>query len=89
MVKVLVSLDERLLERMDQEARTRGLSRSALIAEMANDRLGQELGPGARPEVQEALRNLKELFRDVDDPVDSTQVIREMRDARWGTLDDS
>jgi hypothetical protein len=39
------------------------------------------MGPGARPEVREALDQLRELFRDVHD-VDSTRIIREERDAR-------
>lgn len=82
MAKVLVSLDERLLERLDQEARSRGLSRSALIAEMAARGLGEPLGPGADPRVHEALRRTRELFADVHDAVDSTQMIREMRDSR-------
>lgn len=82
MAKVLISLDDRLLKRLDTEAARRGLSRSALIARIAAESLGEPLGPGAAPKVREALRRLKELFRDVDDPVDSTQIIREMRDSR-------
>lgn len=82
MAKVLVSLDDRLLERLDREAARRGLSRSALIARMAAESLGEPLGPGADPQVHAALRRLKELFRDVSDPVDSTRIIREMRDSR-------
>lgn len=82
MVKVLVSLDERLLERLDQEASARGLSRSALIREMAARELGEPLGPGADSRVHEALRRTRELFADVHDTVDSTRIIREMRDSR-------
>lgn len=82
MPKVLVSLDDWLLERLDREARARGLSRSALIAELAAKALAVPVGPGARPEVHEALDRLKELFRAVHDPVDSTRIIREMRDSR-------
>lgn len=82
MAKVLVSIDDRLLERLDAEARARGMSRSALMAEMAATGLGEELGPGADPRVHAALQRTRELFRDVRDPADSTRVIREMRDSR-------
>jgi hypothetical protein len=82
MAKILVSLDDRLLERLDREAAARGMSRSALIAELAAKGLGHPLGPGARPEVREALRSTRQLFADVKDPVDSTQIVRELRDSR-------
>ncbi|MGH2583886.1 MAG: CopG family ribbon-helix-helix protein, partial [Dehalococcoidia bacterium] len=52
MVKILVSLDESLVERLDQEAAKRGMSRSALIAELTATALGEPRGPGARPEVR-------------------------------------
>jgi hypothetical protein len=81
MAKVLVSMDDRLLERVDREARVRGVSRSALLAELAAKGLGEPVGPGARPEVHRALDELSRLFRNVRD-VDSTTVFREERDAR-------
>jgi hypothetical protein len=81
-VKILVSLDERLLERLDAEAASLGISRSALIGRMAAAALGEPVGPGAGPEARAALDRLKALFHDVHDPVDSTQVIRELRDSR-------
>lgn len=82
MAKVLVSLDDRLLERLDRLAGARRMSRSALIAEMAAERLGLDVGPGARPAAREALRRTRALFANTRDPVDSTRVIREMRDSR-------
>ena len=81
---VLISLDDPLLERLDEEARARGLSRSALNAELRTERLAQEPGPGARPDVQEALRGLEDLFRSAQDSEDATHVIRATRDSRWG-----
>jgi hypothetical protein len=84
MAKVLVSLDDRVLARLDEEARARKMSRSALLSEMATTQLGMRLGPGARPEVHEALRRLHELFdaHDWTGVEDSTATIRAMRDSR-------
>lgn len=82
MAKVLVSLDERLLARLDQEARARGISRSALIAELAARGLGEPFGPGARPEARLALERIRGLFTGREPVEDSTAVIRSMRDER-------
>jgi len=82
MTKILISIDDRLLERLDHEAAAQGVSRSALIAQLTATALGEPVGPGADPEVHAALDRLKELFRGDHDDVDSTQVIREMRDSR-------
>ncbi len=81
MAKVLVSLDDRLLERLDHEAAHRGVSRSALIADLAAKGLGEPLGPGATPRAQAALRHIRELLRDAP-PGDSTPWFRAERDAR-------
>ncbi len=81
MRKVLISLDDNLLERIDHEAAHRKIPRSALIAEFASKELGEFKGPGADPRVHEALRRLDDLFRDTP-PGDSTAWIREDRDSR-------
>lgn len=84
MGKVLVSIDDRLLERLDGEARKRGQSRSALLSELAAKELGLAKGPGVSPEVGEAMRRMEALFRNATyaDDRDSTVIIREMRDSR-------
>lgn len=82
MVKVLVSLDDRLLERLDREARARGISRSALIAELAAKGLGEPLGPGARPEARAAIERIRSLFTGREPAEDSTRLVRAMRDER-------
>ena len=83
MAKVLVSLDERVLSRLDEEAKARKMSRSALVSELAVKGLGVPIGPGARPEVREAMRRLKELFAEHDwtGIEDSTITIRRDRDS--------
>lgn len=80
MAKVLISLDDRLLERIDRAAHERKMSRSALVAELAAKGLGEPIGPGVTLEVHEALRALEELFRDAP-PGDPTAWIREDRDS--------
>lgn len=84
MAKVLISIDDRLLERIDEEAHRRKTSRSALVSEMAAKELGLAKGPGADPDVRAALEDLRELFRTASyaDHRDSTTIIREMRDSR-------
>jgi hypothetical protein len=81
MAKVLVSLNDALLRRVDRIAKTRGLSRSAYLAELAERDVAQTGGPGASRTARRALGRLDQLF--ADGPVeDSTSVIRADRDAR-------
>ena len=82
MAKVLVSLDDRLLERIDAAARARGLSRSRYLGQLAEHDLGVSAGPGRRSEVRRALERLDELFREYKPDDDSTAVIRADRDSR-------
>ena len=81
MAKVLVSLNDALLKQIDRIARSRGLTRSAYLAELAERDAAEEVGPGASPEVHEALRRLDEIFAGTP-PGDSTALIRAMRDSR-------
>lgn len=81
MSKVLVSLDDVLLRRIDRAAGARGLSRSAYIAMLAEHEQARESGPGKSPAAQAALRDLDRLFADAP-AGDSTGAIRATRDAR-------
>ncbi len=82
MTKILISMDDRLVERLDREAAALGISRSALIARLTASALGEPIGPGAHPEVHAALDKLEAMGRDIHDTVDSTEIIRQMRDSR-------
>ena len=83
MVKVLISLDKALVERLDREAQARRISRSALLADFAARGLGEARGPGARPEVQQAMRDLQALFAEAPHPGDITEIIRQDRDSHY------
>src|SRR6266571_2314723 len=80
-VKVLISLDERLLGRIDPEAARRGLSRSALLAEMASRELGAAGGPGATEVSRAAIRRLDRLFAG-NAGTEAAAAARAERDAR-------
>jgi predicted transcriptional regulator len=81
MAKVLVSLDDALLRRVDRLARARGLTRSAYLAELAERDTARSEGPGATRTVRRALSRLDELFAGAVQE-DSTSAVRAERDAR-------
>lgn len=81
MAKVLVSLNDALLRRIDRIAKARGLSRSAYLAELAERDATRVEGPGTSRTARRALAHLDQLF--AGGPVeDSTSAIRAERDAR-------
>jgi Ribbon-helix-helix protein, copG family len=80
-VKVLISLNDALLRRVDRIAKARGLSRSAYLAELAERDAARSEGPGRTRTARRALSRLDELF--AAGPVeDSTVAIRAERDGR-------
>ncbi len=79
--KILVSLDEALLRKIDRIARARGLSRSAYLAELASREAARSKGPGSGRAARRALARLDELFAKAPGG-DSTAAIRSERDAR-------
>lgn len=81
MSKVLVSFDDRLLRRIDRLASSRGLSRSAYLAELAERDAARVEGPGKSPDARRALRKLDRLLADTPSE-DSTEAIRSERRAR-------
>jgi metal-responsive CopG/Arc/MetJ family transcriptional regulator len=81
MMKVLVSLNDTLLRRIDRIANARGLSRSAYLAELAEHDVTRWEGPGKSRAARRALSHLDELF--ADGPAeDATVAIRAERDTR-------
>jgi hypothetical protein len=79
--KVLVSLNDALLRRIDRIAKARGLSRSAYLAELAERDALRVEGPGASRAARRALARLDELFAG-GHTEDSTTAIRAERDSR-------
>jgi hypothetical protein len=60
--RVLISIDERLLARVDDACARLGMTRSAFIARSAARDLEGFRGPGADPAVRAALSSLDELL---------------------------
>jgi metal-responsive CopG/Arc/MetJ family transcriptional regulator len=77
-MKVLVSLEDTLLERIDEIARSRGMSRSAYLAELAAEDAARHADPNR---VRRAMRDLDGLFADTG-AEDSTAAVRAERDSR-------
>lgn len=82
MSKILVSVDDKLLARIDRAARSAGLSRSAYLAGLAQRDLGEMRGPGASRNARRALCQLQGLFDAHPGEEDATAAIRSDRDAR-------
>jgi Arc/MetJ-type ribon-helix-helix transcriptional regulator len=87
MAKVMISLPDEFLARVDQVAREEHRSRSELVRE-ALRRWLEERGV-ARHSWREALEPLKDLEDKWIGEWDSTDVIREFRDTRYGDTDRS
>ena len=60
--RVLISIDERLLARIDDACDRLGMSRSAFIAQSASRDLDGSVGPGADPSVRTALATIDRLM---------------------------
>jgi hypothetical protein len=79
--RVLISIDERLLARLDREAARRGLTRSGYLAELATRDIGSGGGPGIDPSVAAAMNALDDLFADAP-AFDAGAAIRDVRGRR-------
>ena len=80
---MLLSIDDRLLRRIDRAAKARGLSRSAYLSSLADDDLRGEKGRGATKGARDAMQRIDALVQQHGARgEDSTVAIRSMRDAR-------
>lgn len=77
MAKVMISMPDELLERLDERARELDVSRSGIIREAVES----ELDRPTPEQIRRALREGQELLADVE-PFDSAELIREMRDEK-------
>jgi len=82
MTKILVSVDDKLLARIDRAARSAGLSRSAYLARLAARDLGADLGPGAGRQARRAIARLETLFDAQPVEEEATASVRAERDSR-------
>ena len=82
MSKILVSVDDKLLARIDRAARSAGLTRSAYLARLAARDLGSPRGPGASRQSRHALARLQRLFEAQPAEGDATAAVRADRDER-------
>ena len=64
--RVLISIDERLLARIDDACARRGLTRSGYLAQLADADLVGGRGPGTDPGVRQALASLDDLLAKVE-----------------------
>jgi Arc/MetJ-type ribon-helix-helix transcriptional regulator len=88
MAKVMISLPDEFLARVDQVAGEEHRSRSELIREALRRWLDERRAPSQRA-WQEALRTFEELEGKWIGEWDSTDVIREFRETRYGDTDRS
>jgi metal-responsive CopG/Arc/MetJ family transcriptional regulator len=82
MSKILVSVDDKLLARIDRAARSAGMSRSAYLARLAARDLGEDRGPGAGRQARRAVARLQRLFGTQPSGEEATVALRADRDAR-------
>ena len=81
MAKILVSLDDKLLARLDKAARSLGLNRSAYISRIAAKEVGASHGPGREAAARRALGRLDDLFARNRRDGDVTSAVRKDRNS--------
>jgi hypothetical protein len=81
MAKILVSVDDKLLARIDKAARALGLTRSAYLSRLAAREVGASRGPGRAAATRHALRRIDELFESNKHEADLTRAVRQERDS--------
>ncbi|MPZ91272.1 MAG: hypothetical protein GEU68_06535 [Actinobacteria bacterium] len=81
MAKILVSVDNKLLARIDKAARALGLTRSAYLSRLAAREVEASSGPGRAAATRHALRRIDELFATNKHETDVTRAVRQERDS--------
>lgn len=81
MAKILVSLDDKLLARIDKAARALGLSRSAYLSRLAAREVEASHGPGRAAAARRALGRIDKLFATNKHEGDLTGAVRQERDS--------
>jgi len=81
MAKVMISIPDDLLGRLDLRAKQLGESRSGLLQRLAEREL-EDGERGQRREVERLMGEIEGTFTDDEPRVDIAQLIREDRDSR-------
>jgi post-segregation antitoxin (ccd killing protein) len=81
MAKILVSLDDKLLARIDKAARALGLNRSAYLSRVVAREVEASRGPGRAAAARRALRRIDKLFAANQHHGDVTRAVRQERDS--------
>ncbi len=82
MSKVLISMSDGLLDRVDKAAASGGLSRSAYLAQLVEREIARTPGPGRARAAHQTMRQLDELFQSQPTGSESTTAVRSARDSR-------
>jgi Arc/MetJ-type ribon-helix-helix transcriptional regulator len=85
MAKIMISLPETFLKKVDRAAKAQGRSRSELIREALRALLSES--QGGRRSWTEALAPLRELEHQWVGQWDSTDIVRYYRETRYGRED--
>jgi hypothetical protein len=80
MAKILVSVDDKLLARIDKAARSLGLTRSAYLSRLAAREVEASHGPGRAAVPRRALQRIDDLFATNNHEIDVTSEVRQERD---------
>ena len=85
MAKIMISLPQEFLKKVDRAAKTQGRSRSELIREALRTLLSER--QGGRRSWKEALAPLKALEQQWIGQWNSTDIVRYYRETRYGRED--
>ena len=81
MAKVMISISDDLLERLDAQARANQETRSGFLQRLAERELESAAG-SRRVEIRRLLDGLRAEFGDDEPRIDAAQLIREDRESR-------